>query len=113
MLTHVNSAKYTKQPLLLILSKARQTKMEKGNNITNKTDKQLNMKARSVIAIGEKIVVLKVNNNLEGVLKLTASKMKEARENETYKIGDELDCIIKSFDKKNQKIVLTLSQEDK
>jgi len=39
--------------------------------------------------------------------------MKEARENETYKIGDELDCIIKSFDKKNQKIVLTLSQEDK
>jgi len=67
----------------------------------------------SVITIEEKVVVLKVNNNLEGILKLTASKMKEARENEIYKIGDELDCIIKSFDKKNQKIVLTLSQEDK
>ena len=56
---------------------------------------------------------MKVNNNLEGVLKLTASKMKEDRENETYKIGDELGCAIKSFDKKNQKVVLTLSQEEK
>ena len=46
-------------------------------------------------------------------MKLTASKMKEAIENETYKIKDELDCAIKSFDKKNQKVVLTLSQEDK
>ena len=44
---------------------------------------------------------------------ISAGKMKEAKENETYKIGDELDCTIKSFDKKNQKIVLALSQEDK
>ncbi|MFL2559533.1 MAG: hypothetical protein ACJ0QT_00035 [Gammaproteobacteria bacterium] len=66
-----------------------------------------------VIAIEEKAVVFKVNDNLEGILKLTISKMKEAKENETYKIGDELDCTIKSFDKKNQKIVLALSQEDK
>ena len=67
----------------------------------------------SVLAIEEKTIVFKVNDNLEGILKLTASKMKEAIENETYKIKDELDCAIKSFDKKNQKVVLTLSQEDK
>jgi len=67
----------------------------------------------SVVTIEEKTIVLKVNDNLEGILKLTASKMKKAIENETYKIGDELDCAIKSFDKKNQKVVLTLSQEEK
>ena len=67
----------------------------------------------SVVAIEEKTIVLKVNDNLEGILKLTASKMKKAIENETYKIGDELDCAIKSFDKKNQKVVLTLPQEEK
>ena len=60
----------------------------------------------AITNVSEDGITLKVDKLNIGILKLTQKELKDALEKDLYKKQDEISCSIKSFDKKNKKIVL-------
>lgn len=66
-----------------------------------------------VVSVTETGVYLKLNNNLNGSLKLLQKELKEILENNSLKQSDKVKCTVKSIDKKNHQVICLLSNDDK
>ena len=62
------------------------------------------------INVDEDGVILKVNKDIPGILKLTAKELKESIENNSHEKGQLFEGSIKTIDKKNKRLVITLSK---
>ena len=56
--------------------------------------------------VSEDGIFVMIDNNIDGILKLTQKELKESLKNESYKKDDKATFKIKSFDKKNHQVVL-------
>ena len=56
--------------------------------------------------VSEDGIFVMIDNNIDGILKLTQKELKESLKNESYKKDDQATFKIKSFDKKNHQVVL-------
>ena len=64
-----------------------------------------------VVSISDTGVYLKLENNLNGTLKLLQKELREVLENSSLKISESIKCNIKSIDKKSFQVVCTLSSD--
>ena len=58
-------------------------------------------------------IYLKLENNINGSLKLLQKELREALENNTFEVSQSIKCNIKSIDKKNFQVICTLSSGSK
>jgi small subunit ribosomal protein S1 len=61
-----------------------------------------------VVSISDTGVYLKLENNLNGTLKLLQKELREILENNTLQVSQSIKCNIKSIDKKNFQVICTL-----
>ena len=55
--------------------------------------------------VSENGIILTINDKINGILKLTQKELNECIKNQTYKKDDKVNLKIKSFDKKNHRVV--------
>ena len=65
----------------------------------------------NVVSISDTGVYLKLENNLNGTLKLLQKELREVLENNTLEVAQSIKCNIKSIDKKSFQVICTLSSD--
>ena len=66
-----------------------------------------------VISISETGVYMKIKDNITASLKLLQKELKDILENDTIKVSQTIQCIIKTIDKKNFQVICTVQNDSK
>jgi len=64
-----------------------------------------------IVSISDTGVYMKIENNITASLKLLQKELKSILEDDTFKVSQNVKCIIKSIDKKNYQVVCTLQND--